>query len=193
MISYIADRLAIADLLTGWMRRDLGQWDQLRELFHPEGLIAVTWFEGRFSDFVKASERMSASGGSTKHFIASPVVTFNGGRAIAETNTVIVSDNHSLGLGCTSHARFYDLVEKRNGLWRILNRQALYDLSSFTFPRGYINIEDELLAKHPREYAALAYLLEKSGYPVKRVFPTNGSELEKSIKDSGKAWLSEEL
>jgi hypothetical protein len=34
----------------------------------------------------------------------------------------------------------------------------------------------DLLAvqKYPREYAPLAYLLEKSGFPVNRVYPTKG-------------------
>ena len=44
--------------------------------------------------------------------------------------------------------------------------------------------------KYPREYAALAYLLEKSGFPVKRVFATTGSNLEKTMKTNGQAWLT---
>jgi hypothetical protein len=42
---------------------------------------------------------------------------------------------------------------------------------------------------YPREYAPLAYLLEKSGFPVKRVFATKGSDLEKTMKANGQAWL----
>jgi hypothetical protein len=43
--------------------------------------------------------------------------------------------------------------------------------------------------KYPREYAPLAYLLEKSGFPVNRVYPTKGSDLEKTIKAKGRTWL----
>lgn len=43
--------------------------------------------------------------------------------------------------------------------------------------------------KYPREYAPLAYLLEKSGFPVSRVYPTKGSDLEKTIKAKGQTWL----
>jgi hypothetical protein len=49
----VEDRLAIADLMTGWIHRDLAQWDQLRELSHPEGTIEVTWFEGLFTEFCR--------------------------------------------------------------------------------------------------------------------------------------------
>jgi hypothetical protein len=46
------------------------------------------------------------------------------------------------------------------------------------------------VTKYPREYAALAYLLELSGFPVGRVFATRGSELEDKMKVEGKRWLA---
>ena len=42
MQNYLDDRLQITDLLTGWMHRDLGEWQQLRNLFHPDGTIEIT-------------------------------------------------------------------------------------------------------------------------------------------------------
>lgn len=191
MQKYLEDRLSIADLMTGWIHRDLAQWDSLRELFHSDGTIEVTWFEGLASEFVDASMRMGASDLRTKHFIASPVVTFNGSKAIVETNAIIVGENVRLGLGCESHNRFYDLVEKRNGAWKITRRQSIYDMGSFTFPGGLVEIDSETVARYPREYAPLAYLLDKSGFPVKRVFATKGSELEKEIKADGQRWLTD--
>ncbi len=190
MQAYWEDRLAIADLMTGWIHRDLAQWDQLRELFHPEGTIEVTWFEGLASEFINASMRMGASDLRTKHFIAAPVVTFNGNKAIVETNAIIVGENVALGLGCESHNRFYDLVEKRNGMWKIVKRQSVYDMGTFTFPDSLVDIDKELVARYPREYAPLAYLLDKSGFPVKRVFATKGSEQEKTMKADGQTWLA---
>jgi hypothetical protein len=189
MQTYWEDRLNIADLMTGWMRRDLAQWESLRELFHPDGTIEVTWFEGNFSDFVDASMRMGASDFKNKHFIASPVVTFRGDKAIVETNAMIVGESIKLGLGCVSHNRFYDLVEKRDGAWKIVKRQSIYDMGSFTFPRGATEIDQHTVQRYPREYAPLAYLLDKSGFPVNRVFATKGSDLEKSMKADGEAWL----
>jgi hypothetical protein len=185
----LVDRLAIADLMTGWIHRDLAQWDKLRELFHPDGTIEVTWFEGLASAFIDSSMRMGASDLRTKHFIASPVIEFNGTKAIVETNAIIVAQNMRLGLGCSSHNRFYDMVEKRDGNWKIVRRQSVYDMGSFTLPCGLVEIEPNLLERYPCEYAPLAYLLEKSGFPVKRVFATKDSELEKAMKAIGQAWL----
>jgi SnoaL-like domain len=190
MQTYLEDRLSIADLMTGWIHRDLAQWDQLRALFHTDGTIEVTWFEGLASEFIDASMRMGASDLRTKHFIASPVVTFNGNKAIVETNAIIVGENVALGLGCESHNRFYDLIEKRNGVWKIVKRQSVYDMGSFTFPGAPVEIDKEIVARYPREYAPLAYLLEKSGFPVKRLYATKGSALEKTMKAEAQAWLA---
>lgn len=192
MQSYLEDRQQITDLMTGWIHRDLGNWDRLRELFHPDGTIEITWFEGAFSDFVDGSMRMGASDARTKHLIGTPVVTFNSDatKAIVETNAMIIGENVKLNLGCIGHNRFYDRAEKRNGLWKLLHRQSIYDMASFTFPLGLVDIDLNTVAKYPREYAALAYMLDKSGFPVKRIFATRGSEQEKAMKVDGQGWLA---
>jgi SnoaL-like domain len=187
--TYLQDRLAIADLMTGWMHRDLAEWDQLRALFHADGVIEITWFEGKFSDFVDGSMRMNASDIRTKHLIAAPVVIFHNDKAVAETNAMIIAENTKLRVGCSMHCRFYDEIERRAGAWKIVKRQVVYDMGSFTFPFGIVDLDAETIQKYPSEYAALAYLLDKSGFPVHRVFATKGSALEETMKDAGQAWL----
>lgn len=91
---------------------------------------------------------------------------------------MIIADNVTLNLGCIGHNRFYDMAEKRDGVWKLRHRQSIYDMSSFTFPLGIVEIDQTTVAKYPQEYAALGYLLEKSGFPVQRVFTTRGSVLE---------------
>lgn len=192
MTPYLEDRQQITDLMTGWIHRDLGEWASLRNLFHPDGTIEITWFEGLASDFVDGSMRMGASDFRTKHVIASPTVTFNADatKALVETNAMIIGENIALNLGCTGHNRFYDRAEKRDGVWKLSHRQSIYDMASFTFPLGAVEIDADTVAKYPREYAVLAYLLEKSGFPVQRVFATRGSELEQQIKEAGQCWLT---
>ena len=190
MTLHVEDRWQITNLITGWIYRDLGEWENLRNLFHPDGEIEVTWFEGQASDFIEGSMRMGGSALKTKHLIGTPVVTFRGDRALVETNAVIVADNAALNLGCAAHNRFFDKVERRDGVWKLVKRQSIYDMGSFTFPGGIVEIEQKVVDKYPREYAALAYLLEKSGFPVGRVFATRGSELEKGMKAEAQRWLS---
>ena len=186
------ERQQLNDLINGWMHRDLGEWAQLRDLFHPDGTIEITWFEGLGSDFVEGSMRMGASDLRTKHLIATPAVTFNAtaNKAILETNAIIIAENVKLNIGCECHNRFYDLAEKRDGVWRLFHRQSVYDMGTFTFPMGPVAIDQSIVAKYPREYAALAYLLEQSGFPLGRVFATRGSELEATMKAEAKRWLT---
>lgn len=183
------DRLIIADLMTGWMHRDLAEWDQMLELFHPDGTIEVTWFEGLFTEFVKGSQRMGNSALVTKHLIGSPMIQFNGDKAIAETNAMIVIENAQMKLGASVHNRFYDWVDKRNGVWKITHRQSIYDFGSFNFPQGIVEIDKATAEKFPIAYAPLAYLLEKSGFPLSREFASKGSVLETEMKAEGQAWL----
>lgn len=192
MQNQLEDRQQLNDLMNGWMYRDLGNWEGLRNLFHPDGTIEITWFEGLASDFVDCSMRMGASDLRTKHLIAQPAVTFNasGNKAILETNAMIMGENVKLNLGCECHNRFYDLAEKRDGVWKLFHRQSVYDMGTFTFPLGPVEIDQSVVTKYPREYAALAYLLEKSGFPLSRIFATRGSELEQKMKASAKAWLA---
>ncbi len=190
MTDRLEDRLQITDLITGWMHRDLGEWDQLRELFHPDGEIEVTWFEGNFREFVDGSIRMGASDLRTKHLIGTPVVALRGDKAVVETNAMIVGENVRIDLGCSVHNRFFDLAEKRDGRWKLTKRQSVYDMGTFTFPQGLVDIDHAAVKRYPREYAPLAYVLEKSGFPVERVFATRGSDLEKRMKADAAAWLA---
>src|SRR5216684_4761251 len=103
---------------------------------------------------------------------------------------IFIAENVRLDLGVSAHARFYDQVEKRGGVWKIAKRQGIYDFAYFNFPQGVVEVHRALVKQYPREYAALAYCLEKSGFPVKRVFATKGSDLEKTIKANGQSWLA---
>lgn len=50
-------------------------------------------------------------------------------------------------------------------------------------------IDTDFVSRFPNEYAALAYLLGTSGFPVKRSFPTRGSAQENMIKTDAVRWL----
>jgi hypothetical protein len=103
---------------------------------------------------------------------------------------MIIGENVALDIGCVAHNRFYDLVEKRDGQWKIVRRQSIYDGAYFTFPYGVVEIDRDSVRRAPRTRAALAWLLDQSGFPVQRVFATKGSELEQKMKQQGEAWLA---
>lgn len=190
MTESLEDKSEIATLMSGWLHRDLSQWDALAALFHPEATIEITWFRGPAADFVRRSKAMGASALTTRHFIGMPQLTFSGTKALAETPAIIVIQNHALGLGATTHSRFLDRVEQRDGGWRILERHCSYDISTIDFPRGPVVLDRQKLDRHPFEYAPLAYLLESGGFPVDGKFPTRGSTLETTLKNHARNWLT---
>lgn len=189
METYLADRLNIADLMTGWIHRDNGEWDKLGELFHPEATIAITWFKGKATDFIKGSMNMGSSDFKAKHLVASPVVTFHDHKALAETNASILGQNATLGVGCEGHCRFYGRIEKREGKWKISNRHAIYDMSTFLFPRGVVELDAAALSKVPAGIRVTRLSSGEEWVSRTSVYPTKGSDLEKAIKAEAQTWL----
>lgn len=187
------DYAAIARLMTGWIHRDLGHWDELAALFHPGATIDISWVRGPVEDFIEGSRRMSAGPISSKHLVASPVVDFHGDRAFVETNAVIYMTHADLHLGVEQHSRFLDRVEQIDGRWGIVHRDASYDMGWFTYPFG-IELADpvrpELLEGLAPEYAPMAYLNVRMGHPLERPCATRGSALEAAIRARGAEWLA---
>ena len=47
MSQNLADQLAIRELIENWaVWRDSFQWDRFRTVWHPEGRMWATWFQG---------------------------------------------------------------------------------------------------------------------------------------------------
>ncbi|MFE0027426.1 hypothetical protein [Amycolatopsis sp. NPDC059021] len=67
-------------------------------------------------------------------------------------------------------------------------------MGGFTYPFGVGGAPEidaqALSARHPREYAALAYLLETAGHPVTGTYPTRFGDQEAAILEAGNAWLA---
>ena len=91
-----------------------------------------------------------------------------------------------------AHARFLDRLVRYEDTWRIADRKCSYDMASFAFPIGPVPLDTDLIAKHPVQYGALAYILEKGGFGVEGMYPTRGSIAERDIKAAAATWLEEE-
>lgn len=191
------NKLEIEQLILRWGHlRDNGSWDELSELFHNEGTIEVTWYKGNFKGFMSASDEMKKKGGQSKHLISTPIVDIKGDRAISETNIIIMvrAKTNGLEVDVTTYARFYDLLEKRNGVWRILKRITIYEKDRmdsvqpsllFWFGSLFMNLK-----KFPEAYKYLAFVLDKNGYSIMPNIPVHDSDEVKIIYSEGKEWLN---
>ena len=125
-----ADKIACAELIQAWgFARDQGRWDDLLAIFHPGGEIAVSWFRGPYPEFVEHCRRNFGNGSEAKHLLWPARVAVNGARATAETNVAILVRQTIEGVevDLTSNGRFLDRLERRDGVWRMVERAALYE------------------------------------------------------------------
>jgi hypothetical protein len=54
---YRADRVAIRDVIENWaIWRDAGDWERFATVWHDDGWMAATWFQGPASEFIKVSK-----------------------------------------------------------------------------------------------------------------------------------------
>jgi len=194
MKSDLIDRLAIRDLIENWaMWRDTGRWDDFRKLWHSDGVMMATWFQGGVDDFIKVSQQGFARGARTSHFQGGMSIDLKGRRAIAQTKMQIAQRGPVEGVVCdvVCAGRFYDFLEKRRGRWGLVLRQPIYerDRMSPVDPAAKVKLDKKLLARFPEGYRHLAYLQTRNGQTVKLGMPgAIGPELE-ALYRRGAAWL----
>jgi SnoaL-like domain len=192
-----ADRVAIRDLIESWaIWRDTGTWDRLRSVWHADGRMMATWFQGTADEFIAASKDSFARGVRSNHSLAGTTIEIAGHRAVAQTKMAILHRAPLEGVLCdfTCIGRFYDFFEKRDGRWGLVLRQPIYEKDRIdpVEPGTAPKLDPALLARFPEGYRHLAYLQAKHGYAIKLDMPgLVGPELE-ALYRRGAAWLKGE-
>jgi hypothetical protein len=191
------DRLAIRRVVESWvLARDSADWEWFREQWHDDGYMMATWFQGPKEDFIRVSREGFEKGVNILHYTGASQAKVAGDRAISQTRMTIMQrgEVHGVLVDVSCIGRFYDFFAKRNGQWRIVLRQPIYekDWMAPVRPGATIELEEELLAKFPEGYRHLAYLQVQVGYPVKQDMPgLRGPEVE-AVYARGAAWLDGE-
>jgi hypothetical protein len=191
------DRAAIRDLIESWaLWRDAGLWDRLRTVFHADGRMMATWFQGSADEFIAASREGFARGVRAQHSLGGMTIDVAGTRAVAQTKMMILHRAAVHGVMCdfTCVGRFYDFFEKRDGRWGLVLRQPIYEKDRLdpVDPLHAPKLNPELLQKFPEGYRHLAYLQTQHGFKVKPDMPgLVGPELD-ALYRRGAAWLAGE-
>jgi hypothetical protein len=188
------DRLEIVEVVNNWaIWRDAGDWERFRTVWHEDGWMSATWFQGSAEKFIEASRAGFDKGVSILHFLGGSSVEVAGERAIAQTKMTIsqrgVLDGVAVDVVCTG--RFYDFFARR-GRWAIVRRQPIYekDRLDAVDPAAKLALEATLLARFPEGYRHLAYLQTKLGFAVHLDRPQlKGPEVQ-ALYAQGRAWLA---
>jgi SnoaL-like domain len=179
-----ADRLAIRDLVENWaVWRDAGDWERFGTVWHDDGRMMATWFQGTADEFIRVSREGFARGVRILHFLGGTSIDLSGDRAIAQTKMTISQRAEVDGVLCdvVCTGRFYDFLERRAGRWGLVLRQPIYEKDRLdpVDPAASLDLDAALLARFPEGYRHLAYAQTRIGYDVKRDMPgLTGPEVE---------------
>jgi len=190
----ISDRLAIRDIVENWaLWRDARQWDRFRTLWHADGRMWATWFQGTFEEFIAVSQQGHDRGARIHHMLGGSTAEIAGTRAIARTKIVIHQRAPVEGVLCdvSCWGRAYDFLEKRDNRWAIVWRRYTYEKDRLdpVEPGARVKFDPALLAEFPEGYRHLAYLQVKAGYAVKGNLPGLDGPALAALDADAAAWL----
>jgi hypothetical protein len=196
MDAELRDRLTIRQLVEDWaVLRDARMWDRFRDVWHDDGVMQATWFQGTRDEFIKVSEAGYAKGVRILHFLGGSTIEVSGNRAIAQTKMTISQRAEVDGVLCdvVCTGRFYDFFEQRYR-WGLVLRQPIYEKDRLDplDPSATLKLDQELLMQFPEGYRHLAYLQTRIGYKVKPDMPgLDGPEVT-ALYERGAKWLKGE-
>ena len=188
------DRAAIVEVVQNWaLWRDAGDWERFATVWHDDGWMTATWFQGPAREFISVSKAGFDKGVSILHFLGGSSVDVKKGRAICQTKMTIgqrgMCEGELVDVVCTG--RFYDFFENRQDRWAIVRRQPIYEKDRMdpVDPAVRIKLDPDLLGSIPEGYRHLGYLQSKLGFKVKRDLPQLKGEAVERLYRHGRAWL----
>lgn len=188
------DKLQIREVINNWVIwSDSGDWERFATVWHDDGWMTATWFQGPAADFVEARRAGFERGVSIIHFLGAIGVEVASRRAIAQSKMTISQratvDDVLVDVVCTG--RFYDFFEKRKGRWAIVRRQPIYEKDRLdpVDPAASLALDAELLGRFPEGYRHLAYVQTKAGFEVRQGLPGLTGPAVRQLYAEGRAWL----
>jgi hypothetical protein len=190
----IEARLAIRELVENWVVwRDAGDWARFRSVWHDDGIMMATWFQGSADEFIRVTQEGMKRGVSILHFLGGSSIDVAGERAVAQTKMTISQRADVDGVRCdvVCTGRFYDFIERRTGRWGLVLRQPIYEKDRIdpVDPSAALSLDRALLDRFPEGYRHLAYLQTRIGYDVKRDMPGLTGDAVEALYARGRRWL----
>lgn len=194
-LEVLLEKQRIREVVENWVIwRDSGQWEKFKTVWHSDGVMMATWFQGPFEEFIKVSIDGWNKGVSILHFLGGCSVDVNNNRAIAQTKMTITQRGPVDGVICdvVCTGRFYDFMEKRDGHWGVVLRQPIYEKDRINplDPAAKLVLDQDLLQKFPEGYRHLAYIQTKLGFTVKSDMPQLKGPAVEALYQRGQDWLN---
>jgi len=167
-----ADVSAVSQLvLRERVSRDLGLWEQMRDCFHDDSVVRISWFSGSGPEFVRRSIEMAERNVQASHRLGPIFVTLAGDRAIAQLALTVDIPFilNGIEVMMSSHTRLLLRAERRESVWRISGFDAIYLRDEITpaIPGQTVVVDPEALKAFRPTYRLLSYCLSSQGFPVR--------------------------
>ncbi len=199
MTDTLQDELLIRRMVERWaVWRDAGDWSRFATVWHPDGVMMATWFQGPAAEFIRVTREGWAKGVSILHFLGGSAIEVVGERAIAQTKMTISQRGMVEGeqgpvlcdVVCTG--RFHDFVQKHDGQWKLLHRQPIYEKDRIdpVDSSAVLKLDAAALAALPAGYRHLAYIQQRIGYTVKLDMPTLQGPQVEALYARAARWLA---
>ncbi|MFS2048200.1 nuclear transport factor 2 family protein [Variovorax sp. Varisp41] len=191
----LQQELLIRRMIERWaVWRDAGDWERFATVWHPEGVMMATWFQGPFAEFIRVTREGWAKGVSILHFLGGSAIELAGERAIVQTKMTISQRGPVEGVPCdvVCTGRFYDFVVLHEGQWKLLHRQPIYEKDRIDpiDPAASVTLDAAKLAELPEGYRHLAYIQQRIGYTVKLDMPMLKGPAVEALYQRGARWLA---
>ncbi len=155
--------------------RDLGQWRTMRDCFHDDACIRISWITGDADAFVAGSIDMARRGVQAKHRLGPVRVHLRDDRAVLCLSGIIDIPTRIDGIEAqlSSHARFLYRAERREGVWRLAGFDGVYrrDELFAVVPGQSLVVDPAALAEYRPSYRLLTYVLACNGYTINHELP----------------------
>jgi hypothetical protein len=194
----LADESEILRIRRLWaFSRDEGDWETVKTLFHPDAMVAISWYTGTALGFVEASKKMFGNakpGIRSKHWFGNYRLSLHKTRALLETD-IEVRGRDFVGeylFDFLYEGRFFDRFEKRDGVWKIAQWTCVYDRDRLdpvipgSVPASFF--EGVKFDGLDAPIAFMQFRQRKTGRPAVPVI-IGGTDAETKLKSDAHAWL----
>jgi SnoaL-like domain len=167
-----ADVSAVSQLvLRERLSRDFGLWEQMRDCFHDDSVVRISWINSTGPEFVRRSKEMAERNVKASHRLGPILVTLASHRAIAQVraNIDIPFTLKGIEVMMSSHAHLLFRAERQGEVWRLSGLDAVYlrDEIAPVMPGQTVAIDQEEVKAFRPTYRLLSYCLASGGFPVR--------------------------
>jgi SnoaL-like domain len=152
------------------LSRDLGLWEQMRDCFHDDSVVRLSWINASGPEFVRRSKEMAERNVKASHRLGPIFVTLAGDRAIAQLRAIIdiPFTLNGTDVMVSSHVLLLFRAERRQGMWRLSGLDLIYLRDEMTpvLPGQTIAVDPQAVKAFRPTYRLLSYCLASNGFPI---------------------------